>query len=200
LFEWASEVTHDELELSITPNITVREILERCPDEFLDPLLRKIDNLYIHNLRRRGFKADTTKYIPLEILYEKNHPPRSDDFDDLHSKQLLQLSDGLSISTMQTCSKMKSVIEEEVEEEPTLLGPGAEFGEMVSQLVLEVAKNTAVGVAAGVASSFLIDKIKNSSGKIKELRISGRKVSPEKNDIAKAFLEEIEKLEKSSES
>jgi hypothetical protein len=36
LFELASEVTHDELELSMTHNITAKEILDKCPDEFLE--------------------------------------------------------------------------------------------------------------------------------------------------------------------
>lgn len=70
LFELASEVTHDELELSMTCNITAKEILDKCPDEFLDPLLREIHEFYSHKIpRNKCCRSDSQ--IPIRYVLRR---------------------------------------------------------------------------------------------------------------------------------
>ncbi|MGI0035533.1 MAG: hypothetical protein ACRD98_06675 [Nitrososphaera sp.] len=77
---------------------------------------------------------------------------------------------------------------------PLLMPRSPEAGLSID-LVLQIANEVGMVAAAHLAAAYIIDKIKNHRNN-SQIAIGDRKVRSNKKDVAQAFLEEIEKLEK----
>jgi hypothetical protein len=69
----------------------------------------------------------------------------------------------------------------------------------IIDVTLFIGKNVALPIACGLAARYLYDKLHKHEDKVAGLRIRKKRVENNPNDIAQAFLEDMERLEKDKE-
>jgi hypothetical protein len=80
----------------------------------------------------------------------------------------------------------------------TTLQASTGIAEVIS-VTLFIGKNVALTIACGLVARYLYDKLNKHKDKVAGLMIRKKGVKNNPNDIAQAFLEEIERLEKDKE-